>query len=407
MIQSASKAANHWPLLDFLRATAALLVVLAHSRAYYFLNIDFFDQPNIFLKLFYFITGLGHEAVVIFFVLSGFLIGGSLTDSMQRGSFVLPRYLIARFVRIFIVYFPALIITQAVFFLGLLLLSDPGDVPVWIAPIFSRQQLDFGGVSQAICFVSGLQGFSCRSWEQNPVLWSLGFEWALYLFGPAIIQLIVWKASHVLRLLGLVIVCTIAATVCRHSPPFEAVFWFSAWFLGVGSYRILHAWSVPLPVGFLGAGLIITGMALRHIDAVSQIYSDMIIAAGAAIAIACRSLVAFPLAPRFFAWAAGFSYTLYAIHAPFIYFVVTSFRQAGFPPDIPPSAAPFVELAVTVSICLVAAYLVSLATERRTGQVRAAMSKMCPPRWERGPSNTRLSLQKESSLQKEMNSCNG
>jgi hypothetical protein len=60
------KASNHWPLLDFLRATAALLVLLTHTRFFYFLNVDFADQPNVFLKLFYFITGMGYEAVVIF-----------------------------------------------------------------------------------------------------------------------------------------------------------------------------------------------------------------------------------------------------------------------------------------------------------------------------------------------------
>jgi peptidoglycan/LPS O-acetylase OafA/YrhL len=401
MIQQASKAPSHWPLLDFLRANAALLVVLAHSRPYYFLDIAYVDRPNEVLRLFYFVTGLGHEAVVVFFVLSGFLIGGSLTESMQRGSFELPRYLMARFVRIFIVYVPALMITQAIFLLGVLLLRDPGDVPSWIAPMFSRQQLDLGGVSQAICFASGLQGFSCPSWEQNPVLWSLGFEWALYLIAPAIIQLIVWKASPVLRLLGIVVVCAIAATVCRHAEPMEALFWFGAWFLGVGSYRILQARRVPVSVGFLGVGLTIAGMVIRHTDALDQMTTDMIIAAGVAIAIACRSMVEFPFAPRFFAWAAGFSYTLYAIHAPFIYFVVTSFRQAGFPPDIAPSPAPFMELAATISICLVAAYLVSLVTERKTGQVRAALAKLCPPRWDRGQGDTRPSLQKN------MNSCNG
>ncbi|MGH6796403.1 MAG: acyltransferase family protein [Methylocella sp.] len=293
MIEKAAKAPNHWPFLDFLRATAALLVLFAHSRASYFLYIERADQQGGFLKLFYFITGLGHQAVVIFFVLSGFLIGGSLTDSMQRGSFDLMRYLIARFVRIFIVYIPALVITEAVFLFGLFLIGDPVG-----GPLAGHQQLDFGGVSQAICFLSGLQGFSCAAWEQNSALWSLGYEWALYLFAPAIIQLIVWEASPYLQLLAIALVCAIAATISHY--PIEAVFWFSAWFLGAGSYRILRARLVPLPVGLGGAFLIIAGMALRHIDAASEMKTDMIIAAGAAIAIACRPMVAFPLAPRFF-----------------------------------------------------------------------------------------------------------
>ncbi len=381
MTEKAGKAPNHWPLLDFLRAAAALLVVFAHSRALNFLYLEVADQEGVFLKLFYFITGLGHQAVVIFFVLSGFLIGGSLADSLQRGSFDLMRYLIARFVRIFIVYLPALAITQGVFLFGRLLLSNPGD-----GPLSEHQQLDFGGVSQAVCFLSGLQGFSCPAWEQNPALWSLGYEWALYLFAPAIIQLIVWKASPGLRLMALALVCATALTVCHY--PSEAVFWFGVWFLGTGSYRLMRAQVVPLPAGLLGVGLIVAGMAVRHLKAAGEWETDSMIAAGAALAVACHRLAVVPFAPRFFGWAAGFSYTLYAIHLPLVFLIVSIFQNIGFPRDkIPPSPLAFMEFGVTIAICVLTAFLVSLVTERKTGQVRAAMMRMCPPRTDRKASD--------------------
>src|SRR3984893_19323634 len=162
MTEKVGKMPNHWPLLDFLRATAALLVLLGHTRNAYFHYTDVLAQPGLFLKLFYFITSLPGEAVVIFFVLSGFLIGGSLADSLQRGSFDLVRYLIARFVRIYIVYVPALILTEAIFWFGSRVLSDPGEGH--IRPLFSERELNFGGVSQFICHLSGLQGYSCIAW---------------------------------------------------------------------------------------------------------------------------------------------------------------------------------------------------------------------------------------------------
>jgi hypothetical protein len=58
---------------------------VGHTRNWYFLNIGVVEQPGVLLKLFFFVTVLEKEAVVIFFVLSGFLIGGSLANSMQRG----------------------------------------------------------------------------------------------------------------------------------------------------------------------------------------------------------------------------------------------------------------------------------------------------------------------------------
>jgi hypothetical protein len=49
-------------------------------------------------------------------------------------------------------------------------------------------------------------------------------------------------------------------------------------------------------------------------------------------------------------------------------------------------SALFMEFAATSAICILIAFFVSLVTERKTGQVRAAMLQMCPPRADRGAS---------------------
>jgi peptidoglycan/LPS O-acetylase OafA/YrhL len=274
------------------------------------------------------------------------------------------------------------VIAEGVFLFGSLLLSDPG---AGFSPL-GQQQMGFDGVSQAICHLAGLQGVSCPVWDRNLALWSLGYEWALYLFAPVIIGLIVWKTSPGFRLIASVLVCAIAATVCAQ--PAKGVGWFFVWFLGAGSYRVLRAGLVPLPAGLLGAGLIIAGMAESRLKAASELETDTMIAAGTAIVIACRPLTAFPLAPRLFSWAAGFSYTLYAIHFPLVFLNLAIFRNIGFPPDkIPASPVAFMEFGVTIAICLLAAFLVSLVTERKTGQVQAAMLRMCPPRTDRKASD--------------------
>jgi hypothetical protein len=99
------------------------------------------------------------------------------------------------------------------------------------------------------------------------------------------------------------------ACPARRDYPSDAVFWFSAWFLGAASYRVLRAKLVPLPAGLLGAGLISAGMALRLLNA-AALEADTTIAAGFALVVACRPMVEFRLAPRLSGWTAGFSYTL-------------------------------------------------------------------------------------------------
>jgi peptidoglycan/LPS O-acetylase OafA/YrhL len=68
--------------LDLLRGSAAFLVLSGHLRSYIFQSYGELAQESLPVKAFYFGTGLGHQAVIIFFALSGFLVGGKALEDI-------------------------------------------------------------------------------------------------------------------------------------------------------------------------------------------------------------------------------------------------------------------------------------------------------------------------------------
>ena len=93
--------------LDWLRGLSALAVFSGHLRAALFVDFSTQADPSIMQKIFYLMTGLGHQAVIIFFVLSGYLVGGSVIRSMRGKSMLdIKKYSIARITRLWAVLIP-------------------------------------------------------------------------------------------------------------------------------------------------------------------------------------------------------------------------------------------------------------------------------------------------------------
>ncbi|MBK6873775.1 MAG: acyltransferase [Kineosporiaceae bacterium] len=97
------------PALDIVRLLAALLVAVGHLRALAIPDMD--PSWGFFAKLAYATTTLGHAAVMVFFVLSGYLVGGKVIDDTIQGTFSWTVYLISRYVRLAIVLVPAVVMT--------------------------------------------------------------------------------------------------------------------------------------------------------------------------------------------------------------------------------------------------------------------------------------------------------
>ena len=100
---------NRYVWLDLARGFSALLVCAGHLRNVALVDYGELPDPGLFVKFLYLLTGLGHQAVMVFFVLSGFLVGGSVLKAGSK--FSVPTYAISRLTRLWIVLLPALILT--------------------------------------------------------------------------------------------------------------------------------------------------------------------------------------------------------------------------------------------------------------------------------------------------------
>jgi peptidoglycan/LPS O-acetylase OafA/YrhL len=94
---------SHFYWLDALRFVAAFMVLFSHTRNDYFMAYGDLpaSQHGVATFVFYTLGRLGHEAVVVFFVLSGFLVGGRCFERIQNGTMNVKSYLIDRFARIY------------------------------------------------------------------------------------------------------------------------------------------------------------------------------------------------------------------------------------------------------------------------------------------------------------------
>src|SRR5258708_5818586 len=106
-----SRSKGRFVHLDMLRGLAALGVVVGHARG--FIVVQYAGAPSDALgaQLFYFATSLGHQCVLAFFALSGYLVGGGALRNIRVGDWCLSQYMLRRLVRLWMVLVPALLLT--------------------------------------------------------------------------------------------------------------------------------------------------------------------------------------------------------------------------------------------------------------------------------------------------------
>lgn len=348
--------------LDFMRFTAAFAVLLGH------MDLDGLNMAWMPL------ASYSHEAVIIFFVLSGFIIYHSTTA--RAGGW--KEYAIARLSRIYSVALPAVLMCVL---LALWLASRPGFSPTQYSN-FSQPAL--WDMISSLLFLN-------ESWLHGKVVpmnhpyWTLCYEvWYYVIFGAFWFGGLRWRwvlvalaalvaGPAILLLFPIWLMGTWLAASGRHASSWPA---FTAW-LG-----FLFPVAVITVINVAGIDGLVQSYLYKHVpgfwrlDGSQRFVTDYLI--GVALCLHIAAFSSLPTAVHnffvryqgLFAALAGFSFTLYLFHRP-----MTQLIGAAFPQ---PVGAVWQTALVACGI-LLACWTISWGTEKQLPRWRRGFARLLQP----------------------------
>jgi len=297
---------------------AALLVVIGHLRSLIFPEYAQLNNPSLWEKVFYFITGLGHQGVIIFFVLSGFLVGGEFIkmNKSKREYFI---YFIKRFSRIFTVFIPALIIGGVLDYLGMTYFNQSGIYNnAYHFSAMDYSVIDRFNVQTFISNFFMMQTSLTPTFGSNGPLWSLANEWWYYLLFP-VLYLIFNSHNTMLRLIALLFIITMLSIL-----NYELLLYFSVWLLGVLTFYYRKKINFPFII-YISYFLLLIAFAISRVNLFENNYiHDLLIAFTLIILINNLSFInsSKQYLRKFNQYFADFSYSLYLFHFPIVIFIL-------------------------------------------------------------------------------------
>lgn len=362
--------------MNLFRALAALVVLVGHFRALFFVDYSHIANPNVLLAGTFFFTGLGHQAVMVFFVLSGFLISASILRAHRENKWSWKWYLSQRLTRLWVVLIPALMLGAildhagaALFGVNGLYKGFPPDYSILNYAPLSRL-----GVSTFLGNMFFLQTILVPTLGSNGALWSLSNEFWYYLLFPCVCLVLLAKniktrGIYTLVVIGILVLIGIDMSL-----------YFLIWLLGV---LVLLLPKIELPrlvhAMFLLSGLLVFMLTLLSTRMyLTPTVSDFLIAFGFAfllytiLAQAEQGKHAEQSGRNWLGLAnflAAFSFTLYVVHFPFIVFLRAGAEAIGIANWQPDGLHVLVGTGL-ILVILGYAWFVSLFTEARTDSVR-------------------------------------
>ena len=360
---------NRLLYVDLLRGLAAVAVLLWHVRGTVNLPPGL-AGGGLIGKMWMAVSSHGSNAVTVFFVLSGYMVGGGVLRSLRMGNWSWRDYAIARFTRLYVVLIPALLLTLLLDLSGQALapsaetyrvLSLGGDNHAGSPPARLSSEVFLGN----LLFLQDLVGPVLGT---NGALWSLTYEFWYYVLFPCV--MVVFHAPSLRARAAYVFLACGIAWLLGAKGLFLMIAWLAgagmAWLVARLPARSAPAWVRPMVWALFAAGV----LALAAFTIIGQVWSTLI-SAGLTCAILWVETRASGDSASWYARSierlSDMSYTLYAVHYPMLFLFHALWLGNQKLPHSPSGIAAALTIA---GAAFIFAYGWWWLFERRTNEVR-------------------------------------
>jgi peptidoglycan/LPS O-acetylase OafA/YrhL len=365
--------------LDLIRGLAAWAVMWGHLRALFFVDYQHLQHGSLPLGAVYFFTGFGNQAVMVFFVLSGFLISSVIIGRRVSGNWSWRDYAIDRASRLYVVLIPGLLFglfwdkMGSVLFAFRHIYSQPID---GFGTAIAQSQLTFDTFLGNLFF---LQTILCPTFGSNGPLWSLANEfWYYVLFPVALAACVAWASYSVRTAIPLTILTACLALFLGQHILVGFLIWLTGTVLVFANANWRFLTKSWLKLYALATILLLSGCLISARSGRSVILgSDLCV--GIAFSLFLFAVLQMDaqkvegVYQRAAHFLAGFSYSLYVLHFP-----VLLFLRAWLVPlqRWQPDVRHLIYGVILGMATLGFAWLVSVFTERNTRAARNWMKRV-------------------------------
>jgi len=356
--------------LDLVRGIAALAVAFGHARAFFFVDYPEVSAPGAITKVFYFVTGLGHQAVVVFFVLSGYFVGGAVANSVASRRWSWRQYGLNRMSRLWVVLVPALILTLLWDRVGISSGGGIGYDGRFTNLIHSGTPAiandSFVTFFKNLFFLQTIAG---PVYGSNGPLWSLANEFWYYLLFP--LAYLAIAKTPLFERLGYVLLLGIGLVLL----PLGLVLSGLIWLMGFFAFKVKK-----LALGSLMRNPLFFGLSLAaFLVSLCLVRRGVLPGGDYWLGLTFASTLPFMSSNEKGGWykvvserLSNVSYTLYLVHFPLLAFGFYVFRLPHLSQPTPENGMTY---AVVCGVVLGYATLIWWFFERRTDDFKAWVEK--------------------------------